>query len=84
MNPFYDYPHTAVHQYELEMPSDSQNNPLSLFSTGNYTTMQPVGSAHDGSSTPVANVSHTVRSIYDEELASEQVAPVNGIPQRVC
>ena len=73
--PFYQEPHTQFHQYhELEGPIPEHNR-LTNVSSGNYTTMQPAGSVREGSITPVANGAHTVRTIYDDELADHDSAP---------
>ncbi|CAI8056302.1 Ephrin type-B receptor 3 (Fragment) [Geodia barretti] len=61
----YDYPTPQVHPYHvLEAPSTELN------SLGNYTTMQPAGSVREGAITPMGHSSHTIRSIYDDDVTS--------------
>ena len=61
----YDYPTTQVHPYHvLEAPSTEHN------SLENYTTMQPAGSVREGAITPMGHSSHTIRSIYDDDMTS--------------
>jgi hypothetical protein len=61
----YDYPTTQVHPYHvLEAPPTEHNSLL------NYTTMQPAGSVREGAITPMGHSSHTIRSIYDDDVTS--------------
>ena len=77
--PFYDYPLAQLHPYhDLEGPTVPRQNTM-----GNYTTMQPAGSIREGAITPVGNGSHTIRSIYDDDLSQGDAALQNGAPQRV-
>ena len=67
-DPHTQFPHThQLHQYQDVEEPIPQHNHLTMVSSGNYTTMQPVGSVREGSITPVANGAHTVRTIYDDE-----------------
>ena len=62
----YDYPNTQVHPYHvLEGPPVMDPQHHTVMTSGNYTTMQPAGSAREGAITPVG---HTLRSIYDEDM----------------
>ena len=63
----YDYPTTQVHPYDVLVgPVD----PEQTNSLGNYTTMQPAGSVREGAITPMGHSSHTLRSIYDDDVTS--------------
>ena len=83
--PLYQDPHTQFHhihqshqshhQYQEMVEPIPEHAQLTAVSSGNYTTMQPVGSVREGSITPVANSAHTVRTIYDDEPTEHDGAP---------